>query len=115
MAPLREVFLIKTMKRKKNSFKTAASWFVSTKGADSYGRFSYGELERGILISKFGSKDMLLWKRDFPFVFTEDENLWINIRQMWFNGPKPTKSQHEQPPKTGRSLERTTSIFQSIV
>ena len=29
------------------------------------------------LTSKFGSKDMILWKRDSSFVFTEDETLWI--------------------------------------
>ena len=30
---------------------------------------------KGILILKFKSRDMLLWKRGFSFVFTEDENL----------------------------------------
>ena len=29
------------------------------------------------LTSKFGSKDMILWKRVSSFVFTEDETLWI--------------------------------------
>ena len=33
---------------------------------------------KGILTSKSGSKDMLLWKRSSAFVSTEDENLWIN-------------------------------------
>ena len=32
---------------------------------------------KGILTSKFGFKNMLLWKRGSAFVFTEDENLWI--------------------------------------
>ena len=31
---------------------------------------------KGILITKFGSKDLLLWKRGSAFVSTEDENLW---------------------------------------
>ena len=30
---------------------------------------------KGILISKFGSRDLLLWKRGSYFVSTEDENL----------------------------------------
>ncbi|KAL6084029.1 hypothetical protein STEG23_029944, partial [Scotinomys teguina] len=42
-----------------------------------------------ILISKFGSKDMLLWKRGFAFVFTENENLWIGSRLIWFEHPRP--------------------------
>ena len=41
---------------------------------------------KGILSSKFGSKDMLLWKRDF--VSTEDENLWISSRLIWFDEPR---------------------------
>ena len=39
-----------------------------------------------ILTLKFESKDMLLWKRDSAFVFTEDENLWIPSILMWFDG-----------------------------
>ena len=30
---------------------------------------------KGVLTSEFGSKDMVLWKRCFSFVSTEDENL----------------------------------------
>ena len=43
---------------------------------------------KGILTSKFESKDMLLWKKGFSFVFTKDENLWIASRLMWFDGPR---------------------------
>ena len=32
---------------------------------------------KGILTSKFESKDMLPWKRDSAFVPTEDEKLWV--------------------------------------
>ena len=46
---------------------------------------------KGILIPKFESKDMLLWKRGSSFVFTEDENLWIASRPIWFNGSKPSE------------------------
>ena len=35
---------------------------------------------KGILTSKFESKDVLLWKTGFSFVSTEDENLWIASR-----------------------------------
>ena len=34
-----------------------------------------------ILISKFESKDVLLLKRGFSFVSTEDESLWNTSRQ----------------------------------
>ena len=37
---------------------------------------------KGILTSKFGSKDMLLWKRGSAFVPTEDKNQWIPSRLM---------------------------------
>ena len=39
----------------------------------------------GILNSKFGSKNMLLWKRGSTFVSTGDENLWFPSRLMWFD------------------------------
>ena len=32
---------------------------------------------KDIMTSKFGSEDMVLWKRGSSFVFTEDETLWI--------------------------------------
>ena len=32
------------------------------------------------LTSKFRSKDMLLWRRGFAFVFTGSERLWIHSR-----------------------------------
>ena len=35
---------------------------------------------KSIMTSKFGSKNMVLWKRGSSFVFTEDENLWIASR-----------------------------------
>ena len=44
---------------------------------------------KGIMTSKFGSKDMMPWKRGSSFVFTEDENLWIASRPIWFDGTRP--------------------------
>ena len=44
---------------------------------------------KGILTSKFESRDMLLCKRVSDFVSTEDENLWIPSRLMWFDGTEP--------------------------
>ena len=44
---------------------------------------------KGILTSEFGSKDMVLWKRGFLFVFTEDDNLWIASRPIWYDRPCP--------------------------
>ena len=46
---------------------------------------------KGILISKFESKDMLLWKRGSSFVFTEDENLWIASRPICLMEQDPQK------------------------
>ena len=43
---------------------------------------------KDILSSNNGSKDMLLWKRGSSFVSTEDENLWIHSRLMWFDEPR---------------------------
>ena len=39
------------------------------------------------LISKFKSKDMLLWRRNFAFVSTENERLWIyfGLRKIRFD------------------------------
>ena len=37
---------------------------------------------KGIMTSKFGSKDMLLWKRGSSLVSTEDKNLWIASRMV---------------------------------
>ena len=42
-----------------------------------------------ILTSEFGSKDMILWKRDSSFVFTEDETLWIASIPIWYDRPHP--------------------------
>ena len=44
---------------------------------------------KGILTSKFGSKNMVHWKRGSSFVFSEDENLWIASTPIWFPGPRP--------------------------
>ena len=45
----------------------------------------------GILILKFVSKDLLLWKSS-AFVSTEDENLWIASRLLWFHQPRPPEN-----------------------
>ena len=50
---------------------------------------------KGVLTSKFGSKDMLLWKRGSAFVSTEDENLWIPSRQCGLMEQDPLKGLHE--------------------
>ena len=47
-----------------------------------------GTAKKGILTLNYGSKDMLLWKRGSVFVSTEDENLWIPYRLMWFIGTR---------------------------
>ena len=47
------------------------------------------------LVSKLKSKDMLLWRRDFAFVSTENERLWIHfdLRKISFDqGRPPEKS-----------------------
>ena len=46
------------------------------------------------LISKFKSKDMLLWRRDFAFVSTENERLWIysELRKIFDQGRPPEQS-----------------------
>ena len=46
--------------------------------------FSY----KGIMTSKFGCKDMLLWKRG-SLVSTVDENLWIASRPIWLDETRP--------------------------
>ncbi len=43
---------------------------------------------KGITISKFGSKDMMLWKGS-SFVFTEDQTLWIASIPIWYDRPRP--------------------------
>ena len=43
---------------------------------------------KGIMTSKFRSKDMLLWKRGSSLLSTEDENLWIASRLVWFDGTR---------------------------
>ena len=47
------------------------------------------------LASKLKSKDMILWRRDFTFVSTENERLWIHseLRKIRFEkGRPPEKS-----------------------
>ena len=44
---------------------------------------------KGLLTSKFESKDMLFWNRDSSLVSTEDENLWNPCRPIWFHGTRP--------------------------
>ena len=43
------------------------------------------------LVSKLKSKGMLLWRRDFAFVSTENERLWIysELRKIIFDQGKP--------------------------
>ena len=43
------------------------------------------------LASKLKSKDMLLWRRDFAFVSTENERLWIHseLRKIRFDKERP--------------------------
>ena len=50
---------------------------------------------KNILTSKLKSKGMLLWRRDFAFVSTENERLWIHseLRKIRFKkGRAPEKS-----------------------
>ena len=47
------------------------------------------------LASKLKPKGMLLWRRDFAFVFTENEKLWVHseLRKIQFDqGRPPEKS-----------------------
>ena len=46
---------------------------------------------KGILILKYVSKDLLLWKSS-AFVSTEDENLWIASRILWSHQPRPAEN-----------------------
>ena len=43
---------------------------------------------KGIMTSKFGSKDMILW-RGSSFVFTKNETLWIVSIPIWYDRPRP--------------------------
>ena len=45
------------------------------------------------LTSKLKSKGMLLWRRDFAFVSTENERLWIHsdLRKIRFDQGRPPK------------------------
>ena len=42
-----------------------------------------------ILTSKFGSKDMILWKEGSSFVFTAVETLWFASIPIWYDRPHP--------------------------
>lgn len=46
---------------------------------------------KGVLTSKFDSKDMLLWKIGSTFISTEDEKPWIPSGLKWFDGPRSSK------------------------
>ena len=49
--------------------------------------------KKGVLTLKYGTKDMLLWKRGSDFVSTEDESVWNHSRLTWFDGTRsPEKS-----------------------
>ena len=48
-----------------------------------------GTAKKGILTLGYGPKDLMLWKRSSAFVSTEDENLKIYFRFMWFESPRP--------------------------
>ena len=48
-----------------------------------------GTAKKGILTLKYGPKDFMLWKRGSAFVSTEDENLRIDSRFMWFDSLSP--------------------------
>ena len=45
---------------------------------------------KGTITSKFGSKDMMLW-RGSSFVFTENETLWIASISVWYDRPHPSE------------------------
>ena len=55
---------------------------------------------KGILTSKFGSKDMLHWKTGSAFVSTEDENMWIPSRLVWFDGTRAHRNVSMNPKNT---------------
>ena len=46
-----------------------------------------------VLTSKFKSKDMLLWRRDFVFASTGNERLWIHsgLRKIRFGQGRPSE------------------------
>ena len=48
---------------------------------------------KNTLVSKLKSKGMLLWRRDFTFVSTENERLWIysELRKITFDQGRPPK------------------------
>ena len=65
------------------------------------------------MISKFGSKNMLLWKRG-SFVFT-DENLWIASRPIWFDGTRhPEKFMNTPTKKILRSINSRKQFVESM-
>ena len=51
---------------------------------------------------------MLLQKRDSAFVSTEDENLWIPSRLMWFDEEEPPKRSLQFPPNTMTNKKQNT-------
>ena len=63
-----------------------------------------------ILASKLKSKGMLLWRRDFSFVSTENERLWIysELRKIIFDQGRPP----EKSP-TGTDAQMTEFYIQN--
>ena len=49
-----------------------------------------GTAKKGIF--DYRPKDLILWKRGSTFVSTEDRNLWIPSRIMWFDQTRPTEA-----------------------
>ncbi|KAL6056121.1 hypothetical protein STEG23_003059, partial [Scotinomys teguina] len=65
-------------------------------------------LTRPIIIKKKSRQELkqgiwVLRKRGFPFISTEDENLWIASRLVWFDQPRPPDSSQTAPVKIGPS------------
>ena len=61
-----------------------------------------------ILTSKFGSNDMLPWKRGSSFVSTNDKKLWTPSRLMWFDQVRPLRVLHGNDDPDD-SISRTAS------
>ena len=75
---------------------------------------------KGILILKFVSKDLLLWKSS-SFVSTEDENLWIASRLLWFHQTRPPENsglwikmiQFQEPIRLPMSLTQQEVVMEN--
>ena len=62
---------------------------------------------KGISISKFMSKDTLLWKASSAFVSTESKRLWICSRLRWiqFDQPRPPERSLMTPWPIGSNIQ----------